>query len=485
MKVFTSLRGQLTAAILTVLALGLGLLLIMAGNQMSRMTMEAFTHEQQVLALVLANAFPESFETRQAQQVMAGWVQHREQWQNDFPADTNVSLYSIQGGLIASSAATSGGLVVDRGRVASGDMVSLIVRGRLYTVVPVTHEGHSILGAIQIDSSLDAVNARLFTRWLALIGATVAALLFAFVIALWLAAQLTRPLSELRGVANQMSEGQFDARVELDDSVNELALLGSTFNHMAERIESMMQEQRDFVANASHELRSPLSAIKLRAEALADQTVSGERARQYATEINDEVSQLAELVTDLLQLSRAESGAFVPPEQPIGVVDELQACIRAARARMAARHQQFDAQLSDDIPDLYIHANDLGIMVGNLLDNAIKYTPDGGRISLSANWRANMLELMIEDTGEGIPPEDLPRISERFFRVDRAHTRNVPGVGLGLALVSAVVHQYNGALRILSTGIPGQGTQAYLKLSARAALPVSTLQPQLSPTIPG
>jgi signal transduction histidine kinase len=466
-NVFKSLRGQLAAVILTVLALGLGLLLIIAGDQMSRMTMEAFTHEQQVLALVLANSFPESFETRQAQQVMAGWVRHRDQWQNDFPADTNVSLYDTRGRLIASSTPTnSGGLAVDQGPALSGNIVSKVVQGRLYTVVPVVHEGQIILGAVQIDSSLASVNARLFSRWLVLIGATGAALLFAFVIALWLAAQLTRPISELRGVAEQMSEGRLAARVELDDAVNELASLGSMFNHMAEQIEGMVQEQRDFVANASHELRSPLSAIKLRAEALADQSVVGDRARQYATEIDDEVGQLAELVNNLLQLSRAESGAFVAPEQPINIVDELAGCVRAVQARVALKHQRFASALPDDIPDLYIHSNDLRLMVGNLLDNAIKYTPDGGQISLTATWCANMLKITIQDTGEGIPPEDIPRISERFFRVDRAHTRNVPGVGLGLALVSAVARQYDGVLRILSTGIPGQGTQACLALSA-------------------
>src|SRR6478609_7847791 len=104
-NVFRSLRGQLTAAIVTVLAIGLGLLLFVAGNQMSRMTMEAFTHEQQVLALVLANTFPESFETARAQQVMKTWVAHRERWGNDLPADANINMFYTQGRLIASSAA--------------------------------------------------------------------------------------------------------------------------------------------------------------------------------------------------------------------------------------------------------------------------------------------------------------------------------------------------------------------------------------------
>ncbi|MBA3946780.1 MAG: HAMP domain-containing histidine kinase [Herpetosiphonaceae bacterium] len=472
MKFFKSLRGQLTAAIGTVLALGLGLLLIVAGHQMSQMTMEAFIHEQQVTALVLANTVPESLEVPQVQSLLSAWTTPRDRQHDGFAPDTHISLFGAGGSRIASSAGSvSVGAVGELRGALSGQIVSDIVRGRLYTAVPVTHDGRSILGVLQVDSSLDSVQDRLLERWIALIGATIAALFLAFAIALWLARQLTRPLAELQGVAQQMSEGQLDARVELDDTINELASLGTMFNHMAGRIESMMQEQRDFVANASHELRSPLAAMKLRAEALACEMVKGNRARQYATEINDEVSQLAQLVNDLLQLSRAESGAFTPPEQPVGVMDELQSCIRTAQPRLALRQQRLETQIAEDIPDVYIHPQDLGLMVGNLLDNASKYSPDGATINLSATWNSQRLEIAIRDRGEGIPPEDLPRISERFFRVDRAHTRNIPGVGLGLALVSAVARQYSGILRIESSGIPGEGTLAYLELPVRAAEP--------------
>jgi two-component system phosphate regulon sensor histidine kinase PhoR len=135
------------------------------------------------------------------------------------------------------------------------------------------------------------------------------------------------------------------------------------------------------------------------------------------------------------------------------------------------RQQQFDLQLSDDIPDVYVHPGDLAIMVGNLLDNATKYTRAGGAISLRAVWNEGKLEIAVRDTGEGTPPEDLPRIAERFFRVDRAHTRNIPGVGLGLALVIALVRHYSGTLRITSAGVPGQGTQAELELPVPSADP--------------
>jgi signal transduction histidine kinase len=103
-------------------------------------------------------------------------------------------------------------------------------------------------------------------------------------------------------------------------------------------------------------------------------------------------------------------------------------------------------------------------MVGNLLDNAIKYSPEGGAICLGAAWHEGELEIVVSDNGAGIPPEDIPRVNERFFRVDRAHTRSVPGSGLGLALVTAVARQYGGELQISSSGVPGEGTRARLLL---------------------
>jgi signal transduction histidine kinase len=464
-NLFRSLRGQLSATIISILALGLGLLLLMAGTQMARMTLDSFTHEQQVTALLLANTFSETMEQPQAEQIMALWSAHRDQWRRELPADTNLSIFDTSGKLLASSSTSDVTLTVSMAGLLAGDVVSHRSGERLTTAVPVHNEERGVLGVLQIDSSLAPMQAQLWERWLALIGVTIATLLLTLVITLWLAAQMTRPLAELRGVAEQMSEGRLDARVEIDDSVSELASLGTMFNHMAGRVETMIQEQRDFVANASHELRAPLAAMKLRAEILASQKVSDEQAREYASEINEEVSQLADLVGDLLQLSRAESGVFNPPQYPLSVTDELAICVRSARLRAAERGQQITVEFATHIPDAYIAPSDLAIMVGNLLDNAIKYSPQGGAIRLGAEWRDGHLEIVVSDNGIGIPPEDISRVNERFFRVDRAHTRSIPGSGLGLALVTAVARQYGGKLQISSSGVPGEGTQARLLLT--------------------
>ncbi|NNJ13209.1 HAMP domain-containing protein [Chloroflexales bacterium ZM16-3] len=465
---FRSLRGQLSAAIISVLALGLGMLLLMAGTQMSRMTLESFTHEQQVTALMLTGSFSETLEQSQVDKIMGLWATHSDQWRRELPADTNLSIFDTSGMLLASSTGDSAALSVGVPALLAGDIVSHRDGERLTTAVPVRHEEGEVIGILQIDSSLAPLDAQLWERWLALIGVTAATLLLTLVITLWLAAQITQPLAELRGVAEQMAEGRMDARVEIDDSASELAELGAMFNHMAGRVEANIQQQRDFVANASHELRAPLAAMKLRAEILATRGIDAEQTRQYAVEIDEEVSQLAGLVGDLLQLSRAESGGPPPPERPVSVADELAACVRSARPRSTARGQQIAVELGECLAEAAISPSDLAIMVGNLLDNAIKYSPEGGQIRLAADRREGRLEIAVSDNGPGIPAEDLPRVQERFFRVNRAHTRDIPGSGLGLALVAAVARQYGGTLLISSSGVPGEGTCARLSIPARA-----------------
>ncbi len=226
-KVWTSLRGQLTIVLLTTVTFGIGLLLTVVGSQMSRTTMEAATHEQQMIALTLANGVPESLTTPRAQHIITAWVASSQRWKNDLPLDTNVRMFTTLGMLIASSTATSNGsLSRDLRPVLSGGMVSKIVDGRLSTAVPVWDEGRNLRGVIQIDSSLDSVNMRLFSQWRVLIGATGVALLLAFVVAFGLAAQLTHPVARLRRVAQQMAEGQLDTRLEIGGTVNELAALG-------------------------------------------------------------------------------------------------------------------------------------------------------------------------------------------------------------------------------------------------------------------
>ena len=150
-----------------------------------------------------------------------------------------------------------------------------------------------------------------------------------------------------------MAGGNLNVQANVSQTTEELDSLAHAFNNMAQEVSLMMEKQQEFVANASHELKSPLAAIKIRAEALAYGTVEGDRARQYAGEINDETSRLAQLVADLLQLSRIDSGSIAPPSEPINTADELMAAVRFARPRAAAKQQTFEVFIQPDIPDTW------------------------------------------------------------------------------------------------------------------------------------
>ncbi|HVO43137.1 MAG TPA: HAMP domain-containing protein, partial [Aggregatilineales bacterium] len=243
MKFFTSLRGQLTLAFLAVLALGLGLLLLLAANQMSRMTLESFTHEQQVLALIMANTLPMPLDEVHTQETLTLWTSQNTQWRDDLSSNTTISVYNLNGALVATStdaAALYTPVSADLRAAASGEIVSKIAGDEVYVIVPILHDGRILLGTIALESPLEPVMDRLRSEWLALGGAAGLAMLLAVLAAVWLSARLTQPLSELRTAAERMADGHLDYRVRVGKSVREVASLGDMFNHMAEQVEAMI-----------------------------------------------------------------------------------------------------------------------------------------------------------------------------------------------------------------------------------------------------
>jgi signal transduction histidine kinase len=470
-----SIRAQLIAAITFVLTLGLGTLLLMAGSQTATKTLQDFVHERQVAVLAVSGSLVEPLEhwaelKTGSDEETALDLQALQRRINADAARLNlaISVLTIDGDMVATTYAVAPPPPIDRPEVQvalNGNMGSEVRNGKLYIAAPVTYQEERLLGFVWAEAPMMPIQAELQGRWLTLIGASLAALVLAWLVGWRLSMRIVRPITAIQSVAEQMAGGRLDVRARVTGTNRELTALGKAFNHMAEEVEAMLAKQREFVANASHELRSPLAALKLRAEALASGTVDGDRARQYAKEIDEETTRLGQLVAELLQLSRLDSQPFIPPTEPINICDELAACAHRLSPRAQARRQQIAVNISETIPEVYIYPHDMHVMVDNLLDNAIKYTHEGGKITLIASWKPNStLEIEVHDNGEGIPPEDAHRVTERFFRVSRSHNSSIPGTGLGLSLVSVTAQQYGGTLRLESRGIPGQGTRAYLSL---------------------
>jgi two-component system, OmpR family, phosphate regulon sensor histidine kinase PhoR len=209
--------------------------------------------------------------------------------------------------------------------------------------------------------------------------------------------------------------------------------------------------RKEFVANVSHELRTPLTMIKGFVETLRDGAIDDrDRALDYLATVERHSDQLANLVNDLLDLSRLDSGADISPTGSMHVDAILRRVEEMMTPSAAKKGQRLTFDISPDLPTILGNADYLQRAVANLVDNAIKYTRDGGQISVNASQGNGQIAIEIRDTGIGIPPDDLSRIFERFYRVDRSRSREMGGTGLGLSIVKHIVQNHGGSVDVAS-----------------------------------
>lgn len=329
----------------------------------------------------------------------------------------------------------------------------------IYTAAPII-EDDDILSVVRLAVPESATLGAIRRRQLALAAGVLVMTLLAWGAALWLSASLTRPLEELRLSALRHAQGDFSPG-PTPNRQDEVGQLAQALNHMAAQVAAMLAEQKAFASNASHELRAPLTAIRLRSEALREGSLDDETTHQYIAEIDDEAVRLSHLVNDLILLSRFDSGRAEWGQEQIDparlahtVCQSLQAM---AQQKQIAVHLDIPAAL----PSVQASQSHLYTVFHNLLENALKYTPPHGQVVWRLAAANDQLHSVLQDSGQGIAPEDLPHLFERFYRGDKAHTRATGGVGLGLSLTHSIVTFYHGRLTIDSPG-PNQGTTVQL-----------------------
>jgi two-component system phosphate regulon sensor histidine kinase PhoR len=256
------------------------------------------------------------------------------------------------------------------------------------------------------------------------------------------------------------------------------------FHDMTElrRLERMRQ---DFVANASHELKTPLASIKAYTETLLDWALHDETVNvRFLERIDEQVERLNRLILDLLSLARLESGQDVFDHQPLFLVPVLESCVAAHRDRALAKGLTLDFEPGGLDEETLVPADEEALrqIADNLIDNAIKYTPEQGSVRVRCIVEPNAIAIEVRDTGIGIPREDLPRIFERFYRVDKARSRAMGGTGLGLSIVRHLVQSIGGAIEVSSR--VGSGSQFTVRLprcSAADPAPRRAAGPRASP----
>jgi two-component system, OmpR family, sensor histidine kinase SenX3 len=217
--------------------------------------------------------------------------------------------------------------------------------------------------------------------------------------------------------------------------------------------------RRDFVANVSHELKTPATSLRLLAESL-EETIDEDpaQARVFAAQLKRETERLSQLITDLLDLARLESEERVENPVPVSVRSVLMTVL--ARMRSVARKKNITLQWkrSGRAAQYTVRGDEtqLTSMFTNLVDNAVKYTPPGGRVEVAGGFEGSEIVIRVSDTGIGIPEGKLPRIFERFYRVDKARSKETGGTGLGLSIVKHVAENHGGRVAVEST--PGEGS---------------------------
>ena len=328
---------------------------------------------------------------------------------------------------------------------------------------PVTVDGAS--GWIQIIQDMDSVNEPLTSVRRQLLVALPVALLVAALGGYFLAARALRPVERITRTARAITAEDLRRRIDYAGPPDEIRHLAQTIDDMLARLEASFERERRFTADAAHELRTPLAALKGRIGV----TLSRPRPpAAYVTalaEMEGQVDRLSRLSDDLLLMARLTAEGEIPAWEPILLPDFLPAVLDVVRPLAGNK----GIELTLDAPaGLYVHGHLDWLMrlLLNLLDNAIKFTPAGGRVSLSARRGADAVEIVVSDTGAGIAPEHVPHLFERFYRVegDRARAGG-GGSGLGLALAQEIARLHDGHLSVFSE--LGRGSAFTLRLPDR------------------
>lgn len=233
--------------------------------------------------------------------------------------------------------------------------------------------------------------------------------------------------------------------------------------HDITELRRLERVRRDFVANVSHEFKTPLTAIQGFAETLLNGALDDKANRKRFVEImREHARRLARLTDDLLKLSRIEAGRLELEIRPIRIEALVNGCVETARLKAKTKAIQIQVNLQQDAPPVRGDGAQLGEVLQNLLDNAVQYTPSGGRIEVKANANGNSVVFTVSDTGIGIPESDLERIFERFYRVDAARSREAGGTGLGLSIARHIVDAHGG--RIWVESAVGQGSRFHFSI---------------------
>jgi heavy metal sensor kinase len=341
---------------------------------------------------------------------------------------------------------------------------------RLYSM-ELTENGTPV-AIIQVGESLAQLNAALRSVALELVIIAPFILLLSALGSYWLAARAFIPIDRLTRTTQYIQAGDLHQRVPVPRTHDEVHRLATTLNEMIRRLEEAFRRQRRFVADASHELRTPVAVIRSMTDLALIEELTPQEYKELLENINTETERLGRLISNLLALTRADEGRMLLELEHVRL-DQLVGVVVTHAEVLAVEHNiSLHVQASDPITILGDEARLIQVIM-NLLDNAIMYTDAGGQVMITVEKKDTTACLTLRDTGIGIAPEHIPHIFERFYRVDSARVRaDGNSSGLGLAIVEWIIQAHNGTITVESQ--PGQGSTFFVTLPLAPAKPALT-----------
>ena len=349
----------------------------------------------------------------------------------------------------------------------NGRDTTVLLRGDEYSLhiaMSAREEASGRVGAVLLIDGVDDIFVSLAEIRTRLYLYSLAVGLLVFVLVFVMSHRLIAPLRNIVRVVQRMSAGQLNLRIPIS-SRDEYSILSRTFNNMTEKLEQVEKTREEFVSNVSHELKTPLTAIKVLSESiLSQESVPEEVSREFMQDISNEVDRMVNITNDLLAMvkvdQREQSLNIAPTDVNLLVEDILKRLSPLAEQKKVVL-------LYEEVRPVHIEADEVKLVlaISNIVENGIKYTPRGGTVKVVVDSDHQNAYITIQDTGIGIQEEEQDKIFNRFYRVDKTRDRDTGGTGLGLAISRSTVLLHNGSIRITSK--PDEGSVFVLRIPIR------------------
>ena len=293
------------------------------------------------------------------------------------------------------------------------------------------------------------------TMFEALGYAVAASIVAALLVSLFLSRRIVEPLQTLTAASQSIADGHYEERVHVSGN-DEIAQLARRFNRMATQLEQVESMRRQLIGDVTHELRTPLTSIKGFMEGLVDGVLPS--TAETFDQIHREADRLSRLVDDLQELSRVEAKAYLLDLRPVTVSNLVQTAVKRLSPQAREKHISLNSNLPADLPPVLADEDRIIQVLLNLVANAIQYTNEDGDVTLSAARFGDQVHISVKDTGVGVPPDHLPNLFTRFYRVDKSRSRNAGGgSGIGLTIARHLVEAHGGRIWVESEG-EGRGS---------------------------